>query len=248
MTWIAVAVIGSSVVGGLISSDAQRSASNTAADAQREASQQGIAEQQRQFDAIQKLLAPYVQAGSGALTGQQNLIGLNGNGPQQSAIDALRTSPQFTSAQQLGEQSILSSASATGGLRGGNVQAALAQFSPQLLSQMINDQYSRLGGITSMGQNSAVMQGNAGMQTGNNVTQLLGQIGQARAGGALAQGRATSGWVNGMTGAIGQFAGMGGFSPGAASAAPTWTGDGSFGGGVQYGGGLSSLPNSIGGF
>ena len=247
MTWIAVAVAGSSLVGSLISSDAQRSAGNTAADAQSAASQAGIAEQQRQFDAVQKLLAPYVQAGSGALTGQQNLIGLNGADPQAAAIAALRASPQFTSAQQLGERSILSNASATGGLRGGNVQAALAQFSPQLLSQMINDQYSRLGGITSMGQNSAVMQGNAGMQTGNNVTNLLGQIGQAQAGGALSQGRATAGWVNGATGALGQFAGMGGFG-GGGGAAPAWTGDGSFGGGVQYGGGLSSLPNSIGGF
>ena len=211
MTWIAVAVVGSNIVGGLISSNAQSDAANTAADAQTQANEAGIAEQQRQFDAIQKLLAPYVNAGSGALTSQQNLIGLNGNGPQQEAIDALQQSPQFTSALKLGQDSILSNASATGGLRGGNVQAALAQFSPQLLSQMINDQYSRLGGLTSLGQNSAVMQGNAGMATGNNVTQLLSQVGQAQAGGAIGQGRATAGWVNSATGALGQFAGMGGF-------------------------------------
>lgn len=231
MTWIAIAVAGSNLIGGMISSNAQSDAAGYAADAQTAASQAGIAEQQRQFDAIQKLLQPYVQAGPGALTGQQNLIGLNGAGPQQSAIDALQQSPQFTSALQLGERSILSNASATGGLRGGNVQAALAQFSPQLLSQMINDQYSRLGGITSMGQNSAVMQGNAGMQTGNNVTQLLGQVGQAQAGGALGQGRATAGWVNSATGALGQFAGMGGFNG--------W-------GQPNQTGGLGYAPNSAG--
>lgn len=227
MTWIAVAVAGANLVGGMISSNAQSDAASAAAGAQTAASQAGIAEQQRQFDAIQKLLSPYVSAGSGALTGQQNLIGLNGNDAQQQAINGLQQSPQFTSALKLGENSILSNASATGGLRGGNVQGALAQFSPQLLSQMINDQYSRLGGITSMGQNSAVMQGNAGMQTGNNVTQLLGQVGQAQAGNALAQGRATAGWVNSATGALGQFAGMGGFNGWGQSPQPQGSGTGS---------------------
>jgi hypothetical protein len=59
---------------------------------------------------------------------------------------------------------------ATGGLRGGNVQAALGQFQPQLLAQLIDQQYSRLGGLTSIGQNAAAGVGNAGMSTGNSIT------------------------------------------------------------------------------
>lgn len=201
-----------SVASSAISADAQRSAANKAADAQTAAAEIGAEEQRQRFEAMQKLLAPYVGAGTGALEAQQNLIGLNGNGPQQAAIDALRKSPQFTSALDLGEQSILANASAIGGLRGGNTQAALAQFSPALLASLINDQYSRLGGLTSIGENAAAMTGNAGMATGNNVTQLLAQMGQAQAGAALAQGRATTGWVNGLSGALGQFAGAGGFN------------------------------------
>ena len=191
MPWMAAAAVaGANLVGGYFSSQSQADATRDAAGLQKDATLAGIDEQHRQFDAIQKLLQPYVQAGTGALGQQQNLIGLNGNDAQAAAIQALQSSPQFTSMLKQGENSILANASATGGLRGGNTQSALAQFSPTLLAQTINDQYSRLGGITSLGQNAATMTGNAGMQTGNSVAGLLQQMGAAQAGGALAQGKA----------------------------------------------------------
>ena len=215
---VAAAVVGSAVVGGVMSSSASKSAANKAAGAQTQAAEMGVEEQRRQFDAMQKLLAPYSEAGVGALGAQQNLLGLNGNSAQASAINALQQSPQFTSLLQQGENSILQNASATGGLRGGNTQAALAQFSPALLAQTINDQYARLGGITSLGQNAAAMQGNAGMQTGNNIANLLGQAGSAQAGNALAQGRANAGMWNSLAGGVGSYAGMGGFGQNTAAA------------------------------
>lgn len=212
MSWVAAAVAGGTIVGGLLSSNAQQNAAETASNAQTQSAQAGIAEQQRQFDAIQKLLAPYVQAGAPALAGQQDILGLNGAQAQQAAYAGLQNSPAFSSLAQQGENSILSNASATGGLRGGNTQAALAQFRPQLLSQLIDQQYSRLGGLTQLGQNSAAGVGTAGLQVGNNVSNLLQQQGAAQAGGALAQGRAQAGLYNNIGGAIGQFAGLGGFS------------------------------------
>jgi hypothetical protein len=207
MSWVAAAVAGGTLVGGYLSSKGQKDAANTAATAQTEASQLGIEEQQRQFDAIQKLLQPYVTAGNGALTGQQDLLGTNGAAAQSSAIAGIQSSPQFTALQQQGNDAILANASATGGLRGGNVQGALAQFSPALLSQLIDQQYSRLGGLTSLGQNAAAGVGNAGLQTGNNVTQLLGQQGSATAGAALAAGKANSQFVNSATSALTNFIG-----------------------------------------
>lgn len=207
MSWVAAGVVGGSIIGGVLSGNAQQGAADTAANAQTQASQAGIAEQQRQFDAIQKLLSPYVNAGTGALTAQQNLIGINGSGAQQSAIDALKASPAFTSQQQLGENRILQNASATGGLRGGNVQGALAQFSPALLAQTINDQYSRLGGMTSLGQNAAAGVGNAGMQTGSSIAGLLQQGGAAQAGAALAGGQAQANLWNSVGSGIGTLAG-----------------------------------------
>jgi hypothetical protein len=207
MSWVAAAVAGASLVGSYVSSKNQKKAASTAADAQTQAAELGIEEQRRQFDQIQQLLAPFVSAGKGALTGQQDLLGLNGNAPQQAAIGALEQSPQFQALTQQGEEAILANASATGGLRGGNVQGALAQFRPQLLAQLIDQQYSRLGGLTQMGQASAAGVGSAGMQTGNNVTQLLGQQGAAQAGAALAAGRANGQLVNGISNAFGTFVG-----------------------------------------
>jgi hypothetical protein len=207
MSWVAAAVAGGTIVGGYLSSNAQKGAAEDAANAQSQASQAGIDEQRRQFDQIQQLLSPYVAAGNGALAGQQNLLGLNGADAQRAAINGIQASPQFAALQQQGNNAILANASATGGLRGGNVQGALAQFSPALLSQLIQQQYQNLGGLTGIGQSSAAGVGNAGLQTGNNVTQLLGQQGQAQAGASLATGKADSQFINSLTGAFGTFMG-----------------------------------------
>lgn len=203
---IAAAIAGSTIVGGVMSADAQRSASNKASDAQSASAQAQIGESRRQFDEIRKLLEPYTTAGTGALSQQQALLGLSGADAQRSAISALEQSPQMQALTQQGENAIRQNASATGGLRGGNIQAALAQFRPQILSSMIESQYSKLGGLTSIGQNAAAGVGNAGMNASNQVNQALGNIGSAQAGAALASGQAQAGFANTL-GQVGGFVG-----------------------------------------
>lgn len=210
MTWGAVALGGAALVGGIFSANAQSDAASQAAGAQSASAQAGIAEQDKQFEAVQKLLAPYTTAGTSSLTAQQDLNGLNGQDAQAKAIAALQASPQYTSQLTAGNNNILANASATGGLRGGNVQGALAQFAPSLLSSTINDQYSRLGSMTSLGESAAAGTGNAALSTGNQVSSLLQQQGAAQAGGYLAQGKAQAGYANAITGALGQYVGMGG--------------------------------------
>jgi hypothetical protein len=101
------------------------------------------------------------------------------------------------------------------GLRGGNIQAALAQFRPQLLSSLIEQQYGRLGGMTTLGQRSAAGVGAAGMETGSNISNLLAQQGAARAGGELGEAKAYGQILNipaqflGMQMGAGGKAGMG---------------------------------------
>jgi hypothetical protein len=209
---VAAAVIGAGLGGALLSSSATKSAANTASDAQSRAAQLGIDQQNKQFESVQRLLSPFVTAGMGGLTGQQDLLGLNGMQAQQTAIGGIQNSPQFAAMQKAGNDNILANASATGGLRGGNVQGALAQFSPSLLSSLIDQQYQRLGGLTSLGQNAAAGVGNAGMATGTNISTLLGQQGSALAGGALLNGRADVGMVNSLNSQFGSFAGMGGIA------------------------------------
>lgn len=193
------------VFGGITGASQQAEAAGQASQTQAGMAQAGIDEQRRQFDKMVELLSPYVTAGKGALGAQQNLIGLGGAGPQQSAINALQQSPEFLALQQQGENAMLQNAAATGGLRGGNLQGALAQFRPQILANLINQQYSRLGGLSQMGQASAAGQASGGMQTGANIANLLGQQGAALAGGQLAQGSVvgnTFGTLANVAGAI----------------------------------------------
>jgi hypothetical protein len=200
--------IGGAIGGALGGAFEGKESVSQASDVQQQAAQGGIDEQRRQFDAVQKLLQPYTQAGAGALAQQQALLGMGTPEAQQQAINALQSGPQFQALQQQGENAILQNASATGGLRGGNVQGALAQFRPALLSGLIDQQYSRLGGLASLGQNAAADVGNAGMSTGTNIATLLGRQGQAQAGGILGQQSALTGGINQAFGAV---QGAGGF-------------------------------------
>jgi len=180
------------IVGGsqLIGSSMQASAASSAAGIQGAAAEKGIEEQRRQFDALQTLLKPYTEAGVPALEQQQALLGLKGPEAERAAIERISGGERFQELSRQGEEALLQRASATGGLRGGNIQAALGQFRPQLLNQLIDEQYGRLGGMTTLGQRSAAGVGAAGMQSGTNVSNLLSQQGAARAGGELGEARA----------------------------------------------------------
>jgi hypothetical protein len=180
------------VVGGsqLIGSRTQAKAAGEAAEIQSGAAQAGIEEQRRQFDALQALLKPYTEAGLPALEAQQAFLGLRGPEAERAAIERISGGERFQELTRQGEEALLQRASATGGLRGGNVQAALAQFRPQVLNQLIEEQYGRLGGMTTLGQRSAAGVGAAGMESGTNVANLLAQQGAARAGGEIGQARA----------------------------------------------------------
>lgn len=200
MTWGLVAVAGATVVGGYMASSSASDAASSAAQAQGQASDKSIAESQRQFNAIQELLKPYNTAGTSALAGQSDLLGLNGQGAQTSAINGIANGPQMQALTGQGENALRQNASATGGLRGGNLQGALAQFRPQLLSQLIQQQYGNLSGLTSVGQNAAAGVGNAGQNSSNQIIGALQQQGAAQAGSALAQGQAQSSMWNNIGG------------------------------------------------
>ena len=205
------------VVGGsqLIGSSMQASAAGEAAGIQAGAAEQGIAEQRRQFDAMRELLKPYTEAGQPALEAQQAFLGLRGPEAERAAIERISGGERFQELTRQGEEALLQRASATGGLRGGNIQAALGQFRPQVLNQLIEEQYGRLGGMTTLGQRSAAGVGAAGMETGVNVANLLAQQGAARAGGELGEAKAYGQLFNlpaqflGMQMGAGGKAGMG---------------------------------------
>lgn len=160
---------------------------------------QGMGDQQ--LSQLQGLFSPYTQAGSNALGGinqygqgglqafqqQQALSGGLGAAAQQQAIGGLESSPIFQALARQGEDAILQNASATGGLRGGNVQGALAQFRPGLLNQFAQQQFGNLGSLSALGASNLGLLGQLGGQAASNQAQggqnvlgsqlsLLGQL------------------------------------------------------------------------
>jgi hypothetical protein len=195
----------------------EATASTNAAQIQADAAQAAIDQQAEQFAAMQEILKPWVdqgtqamsgldqyqQAGSDALTRQRALMGLDGPDAQRAAMEQISSSPEMMGMIQQGENALLQQGAATGGLRGGNTQGALAQFRPQVLSSLINQQYGKLGGLIDMGQGitmnrAALGQASAsGLAAGNlqqasSMGNLLMQQGGALAGGILGAGQATA--------------------------------------------------------
>ena len=181
-----------------------------ASQTQAASAQAGIDAQKEMFAALQQALSPYTQAGTGALGAYQNLSGLGGQAAQKAAIEGIQNGAQFQALNQQGQNAILQNASATGGLRGGNTQDALAQFSPQLLQSLIQQSLGNYGNIASLGQSSAAGVGNAGMQSANSISSLLQQQGAATAGGQIAAGNTGLNSFGTLAGLGGLFAGAGG--------------------------------------
>lgn len=242
---VAALTIGAAVVKGVGGYFAQKNAAEEAAGAQREASQAAIAEQRRQQAETERLLSPYMQAGQGALGAQQALLGLGGPEAQQAAIAQLEASPQFQAMTQQGETAILQNASATGGLRGGNTQAALAQFRPAMLSQLIQQQMAGLGGMAGMGAQSALGAAGYGQQGAQGVMGQLGAIGQANAGAALGRGQAMMNMLNTFSSTLGTLGGMQAMGKGMFGGGDGGAG-GAGGAGAAGGQAATGLPNISG--
>ena len=173
-----------------------KTGAKNAAEAQQQGAELGMAEQKRQFDMLQQLMQPYVQSGTGALQGQNDLLGLNGFDKQQGAISNIENSPFFKSQYQHAENALLQNASATGGLRGGNMQEALADNRSNLLFNNVQQQLQNLSGVASNGQSAAAGLGGQGLQFGQNIAQGYNDIGQAQGGYAMYKSNLYSGLLN----------------------------------------------------
>lgn len=173
-----------------------KSAAKDASKAQQQAAESGMDEQRRQFDALQALMQPYVKSGTGALQGQNDLLGLNGFDKQQSSIGNIENSPFFKSQYQQAENALLQNASATGGLRGGNMQEALADNRSNMLYNNVQSQLAGLSGAAANGQSAAAGLGGQGLTFGQNMAQGYDAIGQAKAGYDMYKSNLYSGMLN----------------------------------------------------
>ena len=194
------------LLGDITGATAAGQAAKDAAATQAGAAGAGIEEQRRQFDKLVELMAPYIQAGTGALGQQQALIGLGGPEAERAAIERISGGETFKALTAQGEEALLQKASATGGLRGGNIQAALSQFRPSILNALIEQQYGRLGGLTELGRSSSAGQGASGMTSASNIGNLFANQAAATAGGQIASGNVGRQMFGDVLGAAKTFA------------------------------------------
>jgi hypothetical protein len=212
----------------------QKKAIGKASAAQQAAAQQGIDLTQGQIATTQSGLSdtlagllPFLTQGQQAVTAQGNLLGLGGAEDQSQAIAALKASPLFQSLYHTGEEAVLQNASATGGLRGGNLTGSLANFGSDTLAKVIQQQLAGLGGLSAQGLSAAGTGAQARTATSGitgdltaQIAALLGQQGSAKAGGILGKANANQQIYDGIASGIGDIVGAiaGGGGSGASTA------------------------------
>ena len=149
---------------GQTAADASRSAADTQAQYQREA-----------LNYLKQANAPALEARNFALGGLMDYYG----GNQQGVVNQAMQSPFYQSMVGQGEEAILRNAAATGGLRSGGVQQALAQNSQNVLQSLVGQQLSGLGMLSGF---------NTGAENVANLTSGIGStLAQGQVAGAQAQ-------------------------------------------------------------
>jgi len=191
---------------------------------------------------------PYMSAGTDALGQQRDILGLNGGGAQAGVLASLQSSPLFQSLFRTGHDTLLNDASATGGLRGGNLQSGLANFSADTLTKVIQQQLGNLSPLTQLGFGATDTLARLGAA---NATQLSGldvDSGRANAGMIAGKNTVSNNMFDQFQKLFGSAA-TGGAGGGGIGSILSMIGGGGGGGsifsgaGSGYGAGGGALPN-----
>jgi hypothetical protein len=205
MSGIATAIVATAVVGGAVSSRA----ADKATDAQERANAQGIDAQTLARESFEKRTEPFRQVGLEASEQLQSFL-------QDPSQQLEEINPVVDFLRQQGFEQIQESAAAQGRLGAGGTLRDLTQFNTDLTStiapQLQNQRFNQLFNTASLGANVAAGQGTAGLQTASNITNLLGNTGQAQAQGEINRSNAITGTLQNLSGAAGAFPGL--FGPG----------------------------------
>lgn len=200
-----------SFLGSVISSNDQASSAKKATQVEKQMYDETVAREQ-----------PYVTAGNNALAALQYGMGLTPNtgtapsgAPAYGSLSAsfdpskLAQTPGYQWTLQQGEQALQDSASATGGVGGGNMLKALQQYGQGLASttyqQQFQDyltqqaqQFGQLQTIAGSGQNAAAGLGALGSQTASSIASNITGAGNAQAAGVVGGTNALTGGINSL--------------------------------------------------
>lgn len=206
----AVASIAGSVIQGNAASSAAQTQANSAANAtQAELSM---------FNTTQNNLAPYMASGTNALSALNSGLGIGPNTGGPVGYGSLTTpfsaaqyqqSPGYSFQMGQGVQAVQNSASAAGGIGGGNTLKALTTFGQGLANsdyqqayqnyvQQQQQQYGMLSGVANSGQNAAAGLGGISAGVGQSIGSNAIGAGNALAAGQVGSANALTGGVNSL--------------------------------------------------
>lgn len=188
--WMAIASIGSSLIGA--------SAANRAANAQVGAANQQTALAREIYNEQTQNFAPFLNAGQNALAPYMFEMGL-GDRPEGYAGYEMSPGAQYLMTQ--GRDAIEAGAAARGGLQSGATLEALERMRMGTVAQDRDSYLNRLAGLVDMGQGSAGNQATAGNAFGAMAGNALANMGDARAAGAIGVGNAIQGGIGNLLGA-----------------------------------------------
>lgn len=185
MSWIAVAVVGTAAV----TTGAQAYGANKAAKASKSAANTQAAAEQRSLDymmereAIPQFYREQALQSLGGLYGMQGYQGEDGEEvapgiTKAQMVQQIQQDPFYMDLVGLGEDAILRNASATGGLRSGATNEALARNNQDVLRGLYAE---RVAGLTGMANLPSYAPQIAGQMAGIGQTQAQGIIGAAQA-------------------------------------------------------------------
>jgi hypothetical protein len=203
MSYVAAAVAGGSIAGGVIGAIGSNRAANTQAAAGRDA----IAEQQREFNIIQQNLAPYLAEGQRGLAQLDTDFGPGGAGSKPFNFD-ISQDPGYQFRLDQGLKGVSNSASAAGTSLSGATLKELTQYGQQYASGEFNAAFGRdlatkqnllqtdiaRAGI---GTSATSTSANVGTQTAGSIGNTITGIGNATAAGQVGVANAIGGGISG---------------------------------------------------
>ena len=181
---VAATVVGGSLISGALSSRASRKA----ADAQSESAKESIAFQRESRDLARKDLQPFREFGEGQIEPLNNLLS--------NPTGYLQKNPLYENINNNSQRQIFANKAARGKLGSGGTALELQNRFLANGEGLINNQYNRLLGVTSAGQNAAAGQANIAQTTGVNVGNTLLEKGNAIAAGKVGSANAWNNAIN----------------------------------------------------
>ena len=210
--WVAGAVVGSAVIGGVMSNKAagtQADAANRASDLQAQSASEATALQREMWQQQTANQKPWQEAGVNALTQLNQGMGPGGSMVKPFGMADYQADPGYGFRLKEGMKALEGTAAARGGLLSGNAMRAAVGYGQDMGSQEYQNaynryqtnqgnQYNRLASMAGLGQAANTSLAGAGQQyanaAGNNMMTSGANAGNALMAGANANASAYQGW------------------------------------------------------